>query len=95
MGLQSPVLLGRDHFLLRHRDCVEEGFHRSSGEAPAALMRARLIGYLIIGAHNVMAWQNLLLTPLKLIVAPPLDFLFPAKDKGEAQQLSWYSRRRE
>lgn len=39
----SPVLLGGDQFLLCHWDCVEEGLHRRSAEAPATLMWARLI----------------------------------------------------
>ena len=34
---------GGDHFLLRHRECVQEGLHRGFTEAPTALMWPRLI----------------------------------------------------
>jgi hypothetical protein len=36
-------LSGGDHFLLRHRHCVEERLHRRLAEAPAPLMGPRLI----------------------------------------------------
>src|SRR5215472_7775175 len=41
-GLVS-VPLSRDHFLLRHRHCIQEGLHRGLAEAPTALMWSCLI----------------------------------------------------
>jgi hypothetical protein len=42
-GFNVRTLLGCNHFLLCHRDCVEEGLHRRSAKAPATLMWSRLI----------------------------------------------------
>ena len=40
---QPKSALGCDHFLLRHRHCIQEGLHRRFAEAPASLVRPRLI----------------------------------------------------
>jgi hypothetical protein len=37
------MLLGRDHFLLRHGHCVKQGLHRRFAEASASLMRPLFI----------------------------------------------------
>src|SRR4029077_1957190 len=42
-GFWCPTLSGGDHFLLRHRHCVEERLHRRLAGAPAPLMGPRLI----------------------------------------------------
>src|SRR3954470_18696475 len=34
---------GGDHFLLRHRECIQKGLHWCFAEAPTALMWPRLI----------------------------------------------------
>jgi hypothetical protein len=54
-----------------------------------ALQAVAVVVLLIIGTRVVMPWLNLLLTPLTLIVALPLDFLFPLKDKDDVQQIRW------
>lgn len=54
-----------------------------------ALQSVAVVVLLIIGTRVVMPWLNLLLMPLTLIVALPLDFLFPPKDKVDVQQIMW------
>ena len=40
------MLSGGDHFLLRHRQRVQEGLHRGFAEAPSSLMWPRLVIFL-------------------------------------------------
>ncbi len=54
-----------------------------------ALQSVAVVVFLIVGTRVVMPWLNLLLTPLTLIVALPLDFLFPLKDTVDVQQIRW------
>jgi Major intrinsic protein len=48
--VSDVVIMGGDHFLLRHRHCVKEGLRRRLAEAPQSLMWPRLV---VIGLQLV------------------------------------------
>src|SRR5260370_6668613 len=43
IGFWCPLPSGRDHFLLRHRHCIQERLHWGFAEAPTSLMWPCLI----------------------------------------------------
>jgi hypothetical protein len=46
-------------------------------------------GLLIIGGRFVLPWVSLLIMPLMVIIALPLDWLFPLKQTDKAKNLRW------
>ena len=53
------------------------------------LQTAAVVVFLIIGTRVVMPLLSLLMIPLTLIFALPIDILFPLKDKDDVKQIRW------
>src|SRR5260370_9238800 len=93
IGFWCPLPSGRDHFLLCHRHCIQEGLHRGFAGAPTSLMLPCLIVFfdprVQIGLQLVDCTISLFAEPntIELLVralveALPEPVRLPALDLG-------------